>query len=103
MTIQATIEEATRRIAEASPGARIYLFGSHARGDADPRSDLDLLVVEPEVEDTAQESVRLMRILRDLRVPIDVIVVSQHYADEWRNVRGSVVHAAFAEGRELAA
>ncbi len=44
-----------------------------------------------------------MRILRDLRVPIDVIVVSQHYADEWRNVRGSVVHAAFAEGRELAA
>jgi hypothetical protein len=28
----------------------VFLFGSHARGTAGPRSDLDILVVEPEVE-----------------------------------------------------
>ena len=33
---------------------RVVLFGSHARGDADPGSDVDLLVVLPEVADKRQ-------------------------------------------------
>lgn len=103
MMIEAEIEEAVRRLTQASPKARIFLFGSHARGDANTHSDLDFLVVEPEVENAAEESVRLMRVLRDLRASVDVIVVSQSYVDEWRDVRGSIVHAALAEGRELAA
>jgi hypothetical protein len=37
------------------------------------------LVVEPEVENEAEESVRLSRELRDLRVPVDVVVVSRGY------------------------
>lgn len=103
MIEEPAIREAARRLSDAAPGARVFVFGSHARGDAGRRSDLDLLVVEPEVENAAEESVRLRWILRDLRTPIDLIVVSQRYADEWRDVRGSFVHAALAEGRELAA
>ena len=63
-------------------------------------SDLDFLVVEPE-EDDGSEAVRLMRALRDLRVSADVIVVSERYAEEWREVRGRLVHAALSEGRVL--
>jgi hypothetical protein len=44
------IEEAARRLSQGAPGARVILFGSHARGDAGSRSDLDFLVAEPEVE-----------------------------------------------------
>jgi hypothetical protein len=40
--------------------------------------------------------------LRDLRVPADVIVVSERYAEEWRDVRGTLVHAALSHGRLLA-
>jgi predicted nucleotidyltransferase len=40
------IDEAAGRIAEAAPGATLIVFGSHARGDANSHSDLDLLVVE---------------------------------------------------------
>lgn len=96
------IAEAGRRITEEAPGARVIVFGSYARGEAGDRSDLDLLVVEPEVENAAAESVRLRRALRGLPTAIDVVVVSQDYADAWRGVRGSLVHAALAEGRVVA-
>ena len=95
------IAEAGRRLAAAAPGAQVILFGSHARGEAAPHSDLDFLVVEPEVDDDGAEAVRLMRVLRDLRVPTDVIVVSERYARDWRDVRGTLVHAALSQGRLL--
>jgi predicted nucleotidyltransferase len=95
------IAEAGRRLAAAAPGAQVILFGSHARGEAAPHSDLDFLVVESEVDDDGAEAVRLMRVLRDLRVPTDVIVVSERYAEDWRDVRGTLVHAALSQGRLL--
>jgi predicted nucleotidyltransferase len=100
---EATIAEAGRRLSVAAPGARIVLFGSYARGEAGSRSDLDFLVVEPEVLDDAAESVRLRRALRGLRITAGVVVVSERDAEDWREVRGSLVHAALADGRVLAA
>lgn len=99
----AAIAEATRRLARAAPGADIILFGSHARGEAQARSDLDILVVETNVENPAEESIRLRRQLRGLRLAVDVIVVSRREAEEWRDVRGSFIHTALTEGRVLTA
>ncbi len=96
------IAEAGRRLAVAAPEVQVILFGSHARGAAGPHSDVDFLVVEPEVANEAEEAVRLHRTLRDLRVPADIIVVSRDYADRWRDVRGGLVHAALSQGRVLA-
>jgi predicted nucleotidyltransferase len=96
------IREAGRRLAGAAPGARVILFGSHARGDAGDRSDLDILVIKPEVENAGLEAVRLMRELRDLRLPLEVVVVSGSDVEDWGSVRGSLVHAAITEGRILA-
>jgi predicted nucleotidyltransferase len=93
------IAEAGRLIAAAAPDATLIVFGSHARGQANDYSDLDLLVVEPVVANPGAESVRLRRALLDLPTAIDVIVVSRRYADEWRDVQGSLVHAAMSEGR----
>jgi len=42
-----------------------------------------------------------MRELRDLRLPIEIVVLTEREADEWREVPGSFVHAALAEGRVL--
>ena len=96
------IAEAARRLAAAAPDSQVILFGSYARGEARPHSDVDFLVVEPNVANEAEESVRLHRTLRDLRVPADVIVVSREYADRWREVRGGLVHVALSQGRVLA-
>jgi predicted nucleotidyltransferase len=104
MSEEALIAEAGRRLSQAAPpGTRVILFGSHARGEATRHSDLDFLVIEPEVENTVAESVRLRRTLRGLVLAADVIVVSERHAGEWQDVRGSLVHAALADGRQLAA
>jgi predicted nucleotidyltransferase len=65
---EANIREVGRRLAVEAPNARVVLFGSHARGSATSRSDIDVLVIEPQVENTALESVRLMRAVSDLRL-----------------------------------
>jgi predicted nucleotidyltransferase len=96
------ITEAGRRLAAAAgPRSRVILFGSHARGDADERSDLDFLVIEPTVASRHEESVRLRRALRGLAVPADVIVVSEQQVDEWNGVHGTVINVALSEGRVL--
>ena len=96
------IDEAARRIAKAAPGARVILFGSQARGEAGPHSDLDLLVVEPTVDDRFGEIVRLQRVLAPLRLPADVVVVSAAHVEEWGDVRSTMLHEALREGRVLA-
>lgn len=101
MIDEATIAEAGRRISVAAPGARVILFGSHARAEGDPRSDLDLLVIEPEVENAAMESVRLHRTLRGLGVPADVVVVDEDLARRRSAVAGTMVERALREGRVL--
>jgi predicted nucleotidyltransferase len=42
------LAEIVRRLVEAYHPERIYLFGSHARGEAGPDSDYDLMVVVSE-------------------------------------------------------
>ena len=96
------IDEGARRIAAAAPGARVILFGSHARGEAGADSDVDLLVIEPRVEDQHGEVVRLQRLLAPLRLPADVIVVSEAHAEEWGDVPSTMLHEALREGRVLA-
>jgi predicted nucleotidyltransferase len=96
------IAEAGRRLRAAAPEAEVILFGSHARGDANEHSDLDLLVIEPEVESWGEESVRLRRELHGLCVAVDIVVVSRAYAEKWRDVYGDVVHSALSEGKVLA-
>lgn len=103
MVAEAVIKRAGRLLAEAAkPPAKVILFGSHARGDADQRSDVDLLVVEREVASRFDEMVRLGRVLNELRVPADVIVVSEEQVEEWGDVEGTMLHAALSEGRVIA-
>jgi predicted nucleotidyltransferase len=97
------IEQAGRTLAdEAAAPAQVFLFGSHARGDATADSDLDFLVVEQGVQPSAQEMVRLRDALPPLGVPVDVIVMSDDLVRRRRDVPGSLVYAAMREGRLVA-
>jgi predicted nucleotidyltransferase len=101
MTDERLISEAGRRLAAATEQARVILFGSYARGEATALSDLDLLVIEPEVAAPRAESARLRRELRDLEVALDVIVVSRKQAEQLGEVAGTVVNEALQTGRVL--
>jgi predicted nucleotidyltransferase len=97
------LDEAVSRLAQAAPQATIILFGSRARGDAREGSDLDLLVVEPKVSSRRREMVRLTDILRPLRLPVDLLVVSRRTFQEWSDTPGTVIYQAAKEGKVLRA
>jgi predicted nucleotidyltransferase len=93
------VEKAARLLLEAAPGSRVILFGSCVRDEADPHSDIDFLVIEPEVKDRHAEMVRLRRVLRPLRIPVDVLVTSTEAFEEWRDTPNTVIYEAAREGR----
>jgi predicted nucleotidyltransferase len=99
MISSAVIDSAVRALAAASKPERIILFGSHARGEARDDSDVDLLVIEREVEDRAHEMVRLRRVLRPLRIPVDLLVYSQADVERWGDQPGSALYWALREGK----
>jgi len=94
-----TIEVAARALLEAAPGSRAILFGSYARGDAGPDSDLDFLVVEPEVRARRHEMVRLSDVLRRIGIYADVLVVSEQSFRDWAQTPGTVIYDAAREGK----
>jgi uncharacterized protein len=88
----------------ASHPTSVTLFGSYARGDAGPSSDIDLMVVEDGLRDWAAESVRLRRLVRReslLRKPVDLVVMSRADYRKWRGHFGTVQHEAEREGIRL--
>ena len=103
MTTDEMIEQAGAALAAAMPPqSRVILFGSRARGEADESSDLDFLVIEPGIQRTAAESVRLRRVLREIPAAIDIIVVSEDLAARRGRVPGTMVDRALREGRVIA-
>jgi predicted nucleotidyltransferase len=80
----------------------VILFGSHARGDAGRDSDLDFLVIQRDVGDRVEESIRLRSSLRGLGVPVDVIVMDEELAARRAKVPGTMVYRALREGRVVA-
>ena len=91
-------------VAAAEP-EKIILFGSRARGDARPDSDVDLLVVEAEPFDgnrsCAKESLRLRRALGAQGVDKDILVYSLEDVEYWRDSLNSVLARALREGAVL--
>jgi predicted nucleotidyltransferase len=69
-----TIQEITRRLVDCYHPVRVYLFGSAARGDSGPDSDLDFCVVVP--DDAPDQVLRpgaMRQALRGIRAAKDIV------------------------------
>ncbi len=95
----ALLPEITQRILKVSDPEQIILFGSYARGDNGPDSDLDLLVVLRAVQSTRAESNRLRRALRGLLVPVDILVATPEQLERHRNTVGLIYRTVLSEGK----
>jgi predicted nucleotidyltransferase len=89
-----------RLVATAHP-KRIILFGSRARGNADARSDVDLMVIKGNVANRYEELVELDRALTGLTIPVDLLLVSEAEFEERAAQPGTVERAARCEGLVL--
>ena len=87
------------RIVEGFRPARIVLFGSHARGTATKWSDVDLLVILPDVVDKRDTAIEIRRALGDLPVCKDIVVATPEEATRRGHLAGTVLRSALREGR----
>jgi len=91
-------------IREANPDT-VILFGSRARGDARPDSDVDLLIVESEPfspqRSRRQETARLYLALRKLAMPKDLLLYSRDEFERLKESEYHIVGRAQREGRVL--
>lgn len=83
------------------PLERVVLFGSRARGEAGPHSDVDLLLVSPAFEGkSAGQRAWKIRLAWDLDLPVDFVCYSPREFEELRR-RVSLVRIALKEGIDL--
>ncbi len=99
-TLADWVEDVVAQVFERSEATKVVVFGSVQRGEDGPDSDIDLLVVLPHVERRHDAAVAVLRQLRDLPVPIDIVVVDEQSLAE-RALEPGVVRAALREGRVL--
>jgi uncharacterized protein len=95
------IERMVRRIVESFDPDRIILFGSRARGDERPDSDVDLLVVMPVQGSRREKAVEIGVALRDLPFSKDIVVVTPEAFDWRQRVIGTIEWPAAHEGKVL--
>ncbi len=87
-------------VVERCGATRVVLFGSVAHGTDGPDSDIDLLLVLPIRGRRHDAAVAVMNELRDLPVPIGVVVVDPAEIERQAREPG-LVRSALREGREL--
>ena len=95
------ISTMTERIVHNFHPVQIILFGSRARGDAHPQSDVDLLVVFPKLADKRKTAVALRRALADLPVAKDILVTTPEELTHQCDWVGTVLRSAQREGKIL--
>lgn len=101
ISVQETIAEMVRRIVSQFNPDKIILFGSHARGEAGPDSDVDLLIVIPPHGSKRERVIKLYGLLAGMGVPKDVIVVTPEEFEAYRDAPGTVIRTARQEGKVL--
>ena len=92
-----------RCVVRAARPDKILLFGSRARGDHRPDSDIDLLVIKKSRLPRPQRAIPIYSALARLELPVDaeVMVYTPAEAAEWSEVRQAFVTTALREGKVL--
>ena len=83
----ALLQRIKNAVLELAPGAEVILYGSRARGDAEPDSDWDVLVLIDETP-TSNFKSRIRRRLFDIELESDEIISSIIYSkNDWEEGR----------------
>jgi len=98
---EATLREVVHRIVKTVAPEKIILFGSAARGEMGPDSDLDLLVVKAGDRRGAARTIYEALCGVSPWLPKDVVVVTPEDVERHRDTIGYVIRPALREGRVL--
>jgi len=99
--VQATIRQIVDRIVEEFDPEMVILFGSHARGDAGPDSDVDVLVVMPVAGSRREARLAIRRAIQDIDVSKDILVATPEDFEWRREIAGTIERPAATQGKVL--
>lgn len=99
--VQAVLDTIKARLVPQFQPIQIILFGSQATGRATPDSDIDLLVVMPQVASKRQAAIAMRRCLADLPMGKDIIVTTTEEIARRGYIVGTVLHQAITEGKVI--
>ena len=95
------IDELVRHIVESVHPRRIVLFGSAARGEMGPNSDLDVLVIMPDGTHGRKTAQEIYRHMWGFGFAKDIVVVTESDVREYGMNPYMIIKNALEEGREL--
>jgi predicted nucleotidyltransferase len=102
MTIdQETVSRMVARIVQIVRPRRIILFGSAARGQIGPHSDVDLLVVMPDGIHRRRTAQAIYLGLNGVGIAKDIVVVTEADVRMYGDNPSLVLFPALREGREI--
>jgi transcriptional regulator with XRE-family HTH domain len=100
-TIEAAIVQMARVIVERFDPERIILFGSYARGNAGPDSDVDLLVLMEVQGSKRRMAAEIGAALHGFRLPKDILVTTPSDFEARKDIVGTIERPAAREGKVL--
>jgi len=96
------LDRMTRLIIKAIHPEKIILFGSHAKGNNNHNSDIDILVVVKQNRlPRYKRSIIIYKALAGILIPKDILVYTVDEIEEWSEVPEAFVTTAVREGKLL--
>jgi len=100
-SIKNILDEIIRRIIDVVHPKKIILFGSAARGEMGPDSDLDLLIIVSSGMHRRKTAQKIYRNLIGVGFAADIVVVTENDIELFKDNIGMVIRPALEEGRVL--
>jgi predicted nucleotidyltransferase len=95
------LQEIIRRIVRVAHPEKIILFGSAARGEMGPNSDVDLLVIKRGEYHQGHLTGDIYMNLHGVGQAVDVILVTPEQVERYRDTNCLVIAPALRQGREV--
>ena len=99
MDIQEALDKIVETLEREYDPEKVIVFGSHARGEAGPESDIDLFIIKQSDKREVERIREVSRLLRPRPASLDILVKTPEEIEHRLAIGDSFVNEVMREGR----